>query len=68
MGAVVRYMTDGRSQWLARLRDKPMDYGYVTDRNRAHVFPSREAAQRTAFMDGRSYRRPTDVEIISVQG
>jgi hypothetical protein len=66
MGAVVRCMIKGRPHWLTKMSDKPMDYGYLPDRTRAHIFPDRDSAQHTAFALDREHRQREDIEIVPV--
>jgi hypothetical protein len=66
MGAIVRYLVDGKPQWLAKLTEQPMHFEYVSGRERAHVFPSHEAATAAAFSPDRNYHHFDDVTIIPV--
>ena len=66
MGAVVRYIVDGKPQWLAKISDQPGRYGYVPDRDRAHVFPTRDSAKSIAFAADQHYCQLHDVTIIPV--
>jgi hypothetical protein len=66
MGAVVRYIVDGKPQWLAKLANQPMQFEYVPERDRAHVFPSREAAKAMAFAPDRNYPQIDDITIVPV--